>query len=98
MENKKVFYFKNTIEGIKLNEKKKSIMGKRNICGFCEKEIIVKNVRDQCQLTGKNKSPVHQICNINVKQKQSNFITFIFHNFNKYDCDQFLKSQLIKKE
>ena len=30
--------------------------------------------------------PAHNICNINVKQKDSNLISVILHNFSKYDC------------
>ena len=47
---------------------------------FCEK------VRDHCHLTGKYKGHAHNVCNINVKQKDSNFIPFAFHSFSIYDC------------
>ena len=42
-------------------------------------------------MTGKYKGPAHNTCNINVKQKDSNFIPFAFHNFSNYDCHMFFK-------
>ena len=32
-----------------------------------------------------------------VKQKESNFIPFLFHNFNNYDCHLFFKTLIDKK-
>ena len=57
-----------------------------NIYRFCEKIIESDNVRDHCHLKGKYRGPAHTTCILNVKQKNSNFIPFIFHNFSKYDC------------
>ena len=54
-------------------------------------------VRDHCHLTGKYRGPAHNTCNINVTQKQSNFIPFIFHNFSNYDCHMFFKKLVDKK-
>ena len=48
-------------------------------------------VRDHCHLTGKYRGPAHNVSNINVKQKDSNFIPFAFHNFSNYDCHMFFK-------
>ena len=42
-------------------------------------------------MTGKYRRPAHNTCNINVKQKDSNFIPFAFHNFSNYDCHMFFK-------
>ena len=53
--------------------------------------------RDHCDLTGKYRSAAHSICNINVIQKQSSFIPFIFRNFSDYDCYMFLKKLVDKK-
>ena len=64
---------------------------KNNICRFCEKEIVSDKVRDHCHLTGKYRGPAHYTCNINVKQKDSNFISFAFHNFSNYDSHMFFK-------
>ena len=71
---------------------------KDNICRFCEKEIITNKVRDHCHLTGKNRGPSHDICNINVTQRQSTFIPFIFHKFSNYDCHMFFKKLVDKKK
>ena len=43
-------------------------------------------VRDHCHSTGKDRGPVQSKCNINVKQKQSNFIPSVIHKFSNYDC------------
>ena len=43
-------------------------------------------VRDHCHLTGKNRGPAHNNCNINVTQKQSDITPFLFHSFSIYDC------------
>ena len=62
-----------------------------NICRFCEKIIESDKVRDPCHLTGKYRGPAHSICNINVTEKQSNLIPFLFHKFSNYDCHMFFK-------
>ena len=50
-------------------------------------------------MTGKYRGPAHNSCNINVKQKDSNFIPFVFHNFSNYDCHMFFKRLVdIKKD
>ena len=59
---------------------------------FVKKYIESVKVRDHCRLTGKYRGPPHSICNVNVTQKQSNFIPFILHNFSNYDCHVFLKN------
>ena len=46
-------------------------------------------VRDHCHLSGNYRGPAHSKCNIDVTQKQSNFIPFIIHNFSNYDCHLF---------
>ena len=75
----------------------KKILKKIIICRFCEKEIITDKVRDHCHLTGKYTGPAHSKCNINVTQKQSNFIPFLFHNFSNCDCHMFFKKLVGKK-
>ena len=42
-----------------------------------DNEIDNSKVRDHCHLTGKYIRPAHSICNINVTQKQINFIPII---------------------
>ena len=91
LEKKMAFYFKNTKKDIIMTQKNREDFEKNNICRFCEKEIISVKVRDHCHLMGKFRGPAHNTCNINVKQKDSNFIPFTFHNFSKYDCHMFFK-------
>ena len=61
------------------------------------KKIESDKVRDHCHLTGDYRGPAHSKCNINVTQKQSNFIPFIFHIFSNYDCHMFFKKIVDKK-
>ena len=60
-------------------------------------KILYNKVRDHCHLTGKYRGPAHYYCNINVKQKNSSFIPFAFHNFSNYDCHLFFKKLIDKK-
>ena len=69
----------------------------RNICRFCEKEIISDKVRDHCHLTGKYRGPAHNTCNIIVTQDQSSFIPFLFHIFSNYDFHLFVKTLVDEK-
>ena len=64
---------------------------------FVKKNIESDKVRDHCHLTRKYRGPAHSKGNINVTQKQSNFIPFVFHNFSNYDCHMFFK-KLVDKE
>ena len=91
LENKLDFYFKKTRKDIPMTEEDEEDFDNNNICRFCEKEILSDKLRDHCHLTGKYRGPGHNTCNINVKQKNSNFIPFAFHNFSKYDCHMFFK-------
>ena len=97
LENKMAFFFKNTKKDINMKQKDEGYRN-NNICRFCEKEILSDKVRDHCHLTGKYRGPAHGKCNINVTQKQSNFIPFIFHNFSNYDCHMFFKKLVDKKK
>ena len=95
LENKMAFYFKNTNKDIIMTEED---FRNDNTCRFCEREILSDKVRDHCHLTGNYRGPAHNTCNINVTQKQSNFIPFIFHNFSNYDCHMFFKKLVDKKK
>ena len=53
--------------------------------------------RDHCHLTGDYRGPSHSICNINITQKQSNFLPIVFHIFSNYDCHLFSKKLIDKK-
>ena len=68
-----------------------------NVFRFCEKNIESDKVRDHCHLTGRYRGPAHSICTVNVTQKQSNFIPFVFQNFSNYDCHVFFKKIVDKK-
>ena len=48
-------------------------------------------------MTGKYRGVAHSKGNIVVTQKQSNFITFIFHNISNCDCYIFFKKLVDKK-
>ena len=98
LENKMTFYFKNTNKDIIMTHEYEEDYRDNNICRFCEKEILSDKVRDHDHLTGKYRGPAQSKCNINVTQKQSNFIPFIFHNFSNYDCHMFFKKLVDKKK
>ena len=98
LENKMAFYFKNTKEDIIMTEEDEEDYRNDNICRFCEKFIESDKVRDHCHLTGNYRGPAHCKCNINVTQKQSNFIPFIFHNISNYDCHMFFNKLVDKKK
>ena len=97
LENKMAFYFKKTNKDIIMKQEDEEDCRNNDICRFCEKFIESDKVRDHCHLTGKYRGPAHNTCNINVIQKQSNFIPFIFHNFSNYDCHMFFKKLVDKK-
>ena len=97
LENNVTFFFKNTNKDIIMTEKDEEDYRNIKNCRFCEKFIESDKVRDHCHLTGKFGGPAHSKCNINVTQKQSNFIPIIFHNFITYDCHIFFKRLVDKK-
>ena len=97
LENKMAFYFKNTNKDIIKTEDDEAVYRNNNIYRFCETFIESDKVRDPCHLTGSYRGPAHSKCNINVTQDKSNFISFIFHNFSKYDCHMFFKKLVDKK-
>ena len=98
LENKMAFFFKNTKKDIVMTDKDEEDYRNDNVCRFCEKFIKTDKVKDHCHLTGKYRGPAHSKCNINVTQKQNNFIPFIFHNFSNYDCHMFCKTLVDKKK
>ena len=67
-----------------------------NICRFCEKIFEIDKVSDHRPLTVNYRDPAHSDCKINVMQKQSNYIPFIFNNFSDYDCHLFFKKLVDK--
>ena len=85
------FYFKNTKEDIIMTKENEEDFKNNNFCRFCEREILSDKAHDHCHLTDKYRGPAHNTCNKNVRQKDSNFIPFAFHNFSNYDCHMFFK-------
>ena len=98
LENKMNFWFKNTKKDIILTEEENQDFENDNICRFCQKYIETDKVRDHCHLTGKYRGPAHNECNLQVKQRDSNFITFGLHNFSNYDCHMFFKTLVDRKK
>ena len=98
IENKLTFYFEKTKKDIIMTEEDEEHYKINNICRFCEKNIESDKVRDHCLSTSKYRGPAHIKCNVNVTQKQSNFIPIIFHNFSSYDCHMFFKKLFDKKK
>ena len=74
-----------------MTEKDKEDYKNKNICRYCGKEILSDKARNHCHLTGKFRGPAQNTCNINVRLKQSNLITIIFHTFSNYDPQMFFK-------
>ena len=70
--------FKNTTKQILKTEKNEEDNRNNNICWCCEKNIEAVKGGDECHLTGKYREPAHSECDINVTQKQSNFIPVVF--------------------
>ena len=91
LENKMAFYFENTRKDIIMTKEDEADYKNNNFCRFCEKNIESDKIRDHCHLTGKYRGPSHNVCNKIVKQKDSKFIPFAFHNFSNYDCHMFFK-------
>ena len=97
LENKMNFYFKNIKNDIIMTQENEEHFRDKSICWFCEQEILNNKVRDHCHLTSKYRGPAHYKCNINVKQKQSNFIPFALHHSSNYDCHLFFKTLIDRK-
>ena len=91
------FYFADTNKDIIMTETKEEDCKNIIICRICEKENVSDKIKDYCHLTGKYRGPAHNSCNINVTQKQSNFIPFIFHKFSNDDCRLLYKKLMDKK-
>ena len=97
-ENNVAFCFENTKKDTNMKDEDEEDYRNNNVRRFCEQEILSDKVRDHCHLTGDYRGPAHSKCNINVTQKQSNFIPFIFHNFSNYECHMFFKKLVNRKK
>ena len=91
------FFFKNAKKDIVMTQEDEEDFKNSKLCWFCELPLNGKVVSDHCHLTGRYRGAAHEVCNINVKQKQSNFIPLMFHNFSSYDCHLFFKTLINKK-
>ena len=98
LESKMNFWLKDTKKDIIMTEEDNQDFENDNICRYCEKFIEINKVRDHCHLTGKYRGPAHNECNLQVKQKDSNFITIGLHNFSNYDCHMFFKQLVDRKK
>ena len=96
LENKIVSYFQNTNKDIIMTKENEEDYKSINSCRFREKNSIDK-VRDHCHLTGSDRRPAHNKCNINVRQKQNSFIPFVFPNVSNYDCHLCFKKLVDKR-
>ena len=78
---KKAFYFINNKKDIKMTEKDEKQYRIISFCRSCEKETISDKVRYHCHLIWNNSFAVssHQKCIINVIQKRSKSMPFLFH-------------------
>ena len=92
------FWFKNTNKDIIMTEEDKQDFENDNNCRYCEKYIETNKVRDHCHLTSNYRGPAHNECNLQVKQKDGNFITIGLHNFSNYDCHMFFKTLVDRKK
>ena len=91
------FYFKNTNKDIMMTEEHEEEYRNNNVCRFSGKEILTDKVRDHFHFTGRYRGPAHNTFNINVTQKQSNFIPFVLHNFSNYNCHLFFEKLVDEK-
>ena len=96
LKNEMAFHFQNTKKHIIRIEKDEEENRNKIICRLCEKNIESDKVRDQWHLTGKHRGPAHSKCNIFGTQDKCNIISFVCHNFRKYDCHMFFKKVVDK--
>ena len=83
------FCFKNTNKDNFRTEKDEELYRNTIFCTSGGKQRIVDKVRDHYHLTRNYRGPAHTECNINVTEKQSNFLLFVFPNLTNYDCHIF---------
>ena len=60
------------------------------LCNICIEELGEDRVPDHCHLTGKFRSPAHEVCNL--KYKVEKFFPVVFHNLSGYDSHIFIKA------
>ena len=88
---KDIYYLiKKTNKKIEMTEKEQEEFNSATECYICKKELNNVIVRDHCHLTGKYRSPAHNKCNLNLKDKV-NFIPIFFHNLSGFDSHLFIR-------
>ena len=97
LENKMAFYFLNNNKDINMTGKDEEDYRNNNICQVCEKNFECDKVRDHCHLSGRYRGPALNRCNLNLTQKESHLIPFLFHKFSNYDYHMFFKKLVDKK-
>ena len=65
-----IVYFKNTYKNVLMREEEKEHFRDNIICQFCKKGTFVDKIRDHSQLTGENRGPAHQKCNVLSKRNK----------------------------
>ena len=91
------FCFKKTMKDIIMAEKDEEDYKNKNNYRLCEKIFEPDKIGDHSHLAGKYRGSAQKICNINIRQKQSNFIPCKFYIFSQYDCRLFFKKLVDKK-
>ena len=85
---------------INMSEQNEIDFKNSDVCWLCDKMFIkclnqenceqynceCKKVKDHDHLTGLYRGAAHKNCNLQTKQKKSNFVPVFFHNFSGYDC------------
>ena len=88
-------YFKTNLE-LQITAQEEESFKLAEECWLCENPLDDTKVRDHDHLTGKYRGAAHNICNINCKQRSSNFVPIFFHNFSGYDCHLIFQELLIQ--
>ena len=97
LDNKMSLFFENTKKDIIMTKKIRKVLIIIIYVDHVKKKIEADSITDHCHFTGKSRVPAHQPCNINVTQKQSPFIPFVFRNFSIFDCHLFHKKLVDEK-
>ena len=92
-----IFYFSNTNKDILMTEDYEKDFENGKIRRFCEKGLLSGKISAFRHITGSYGGPAHSKCNMNVTQKRSNFIPFVFHKFSDYDCHLLFKKLVDRK-
>ena len=94
---KKRFYFENTNKNLIMTDEDEEHFRSTEIFWFCENLFDSQTIRNHFLSTGKKRGPTHEKCNVNFKQDQNNFISFVFNKFSIFDCHLFFKNLLLEK-